>query len=164
MRRALRAALEQTRSDASQLRMWKNRAEELENERRRLPSLTSQLSDYRRRAADAQEALLRMKDVKNAVEDKVRLLALEKEVCSSRLREWESRAAYFENLQKDIEDRENRSRTAEKSLIEKEAVLEQRARTLETEYVRKRTELVEFKEQMRAEVDKLKAHDGRHHE
>ena len=222
MRAALRSALEQTRSDASRLRAWENKAGELESSRRGFLSLMSQLSESRRLAAetqeaflrmshmkdsaennarlievekeayaarvkewerkagdleetrkgilsivaqipggaDAREALLNMLEAKNAAENKARILELEKEACASRLREWEGKAADFENLQKNTEDRENRNRIAEKSLMEKETALEQRALVLENEHAHMRKELDEFKERMRAEVNGLKAHDG----
>lgn len=183
LRATLRSALEQTRSDASRLRAWEEKAGELESSRQGFLSLMSQLSESRRLAAktqeallrvqqekdsllaqipggtDSQEALLSMLEAKKTAENKAHRSELEKEAFASRLREWETRAAEFEDLLKHLEERETRVRSAERALKERENALA----ALEEEYTRKRKELDGFKERMRAEVNGLKSQGGRTH-
>ncbi len=154
-----RARLFELERDAAAARVkeWGRKAGELEETRKGILSVVAQLPG----GADAQEALLSMMEAKNAAENKAHLLELEKGACASGLREWERKAAELENLLKEAEGRENRSRSAEKALLEKEAALEQRALALEKEYAGRRKELDEFKERMRAEINELRPRDGR---
>ncbi|OGS54102.1 MAG: hypothetical protein A3J79_01630 [Elusimicrobia bacterium RIFOXYB2_FULL_62_6] len=142
---------------AARLKDWESKAADLEEERRKNLLIVAQIPG----GADAREALLRMAEAKSDAENKARFLELEKEACASRLREWEGKAADFESLQRNLEERESLSRAAKKSLGEKEAALEKHALELEAEYARKRKELDEFKERLKAEINELKPREGR---
>ena len=135
----------------SRLRSLENTAEETENARKLFQSLVEELSE----GGGAREALQRLMEAKNSLENKNRILELEKEVSASRLRDWERKAGDLEAMQKDVEERETRLRLSEKRFTEKCAALEQRALALESEYARKRRELDEFKARLRAEVNDL---------
>lgn len=135
----------------SKLKFLEAKADETENAGKVFASLVAQLSE----GVGVKEALLRLAEEKNSFENRNRFLELEKEASVSRLREWERRAADLEELQKNVETREGRLRLSEKNFAEKNAAFEQRTAALEAEYARKRKELEEFKERLRAEVKNL---------
>lgn len=135
----------------SKLKFLEAKADETESAGKVFASLVAQLSE----GVGVKEALLRLAEEKNSLENRNRFLELEKETSVSRLREWERRATDLEELQKNVEAREGRLRLSERSFTEKNAALEQRTAALEAEYARKRKELEEFKERLRAEVKNL---------